>query len=95
MIRKTLLIAALFSSATTYADESQVLDVPKDPVSFDKPIALPLEQRPSENELPAMPKWNELLEGDEPEQQINQALLGKDWQTLGDLLREYSMPAAA
>ena len=91
MIRKTLLIAALFSSATTYADESQVLDVPKEPVSFDKPIALPLEQRPSENELPAMPQWNELLEGDEPEQQINQALLGKDWQKLGGLLREYSM----
>ncbi len=90
MIRKTLLITALFASATAYADENKVLNIPQEPVSFDKPVALPSEQWPSENQSQALPQWHELIEGDEPEQQINKALLTKDWPKLSDLLAEYA-----
>ena len=90
MIRKTLLITALFASATAYADENKVLNIPQEPVSFDKPVALPSEQWPSENQSQALPQWHELIEGDEPEQQINKALLTKDWPKLAGLLAEYA-----
>lgn len=90
MIRKTLLISALFACSAAYAEEGKVLDVPQEPVSFDKAPAMPSEQWPSENLPENAPQWNELVEGDGPEQQINKALLTKDWKKLADLLHQYA-----
>lgn len=90
MIRKTLLIAALFACAMTYADENKVLDVPKEPINFDKPLTEQIEPWPSESSQDISPQWQELTEGNQPEQQINKALLTKDWPRLADLLAAYA-----
>lgn len=94
MIRKTLLIAALFASQMTYADENKVLDVPKEPVNFNKPLAEQIEPWPSESSQDISPQWQELTEGNQPEQQINKALLTKDWPRLADLLAAYAAQPA-